>query len=116
MPPTTAAPVKPTSLTGRTITIEEAGDVPELARRRFSDSGARVFPIDTERVVVERHDGAFVCQRGRDFSNSIWYPMESYAKYVAADLNAYKACGVCMPMPCRCDRAYRYVGLAGDVR
>ena len=64
-------------LTGRTITVEEIGKVPELARAPRGSEG--------ELRIVERSDGMFVCAHaGARNLNPIW----DNARHLAARLDA----------------------------
>lgn len=65
----------------RTISIEQVGDVPELA----------VYPgltLPWERVVVERHDGRYVRHHGAEFTNRVTQSggVEAVARAVELEL------------------------------
>jgi hypothetical protein len=55
-------------LTGHTLTVERIVDVPELAGTRIYAEAIRNTFSGPRYVIVERRDGAFICDHGSDTS------------------------------------------------
>ncbi|MEU8271590.1 hypothetical protein AB0B89_31070 [Sphaerisporangium sp. NPDC049002] len=94
--------VTQTPTPARTISVEEVGDVPELA-----DLPGLTLPW--ERVVVERHDGKFVRLHGAEFTNWVAQAggVEAVARALVVKLASRAETSIDVePEPVRTEPAY----------